>query len=137
MKRQSIPQMLWIGVLGCFIFGSNLASGLIEAFYGDADIWWTPQQMMLPLDETKNNFEIRVSGQSLAAMIDKGWLFAEDGQGNQYRVSPKDLGVRLNNWPARQASILKFSIIHAFFSGISLTLTGLGIWQVLQRWKNS
>jgi hypothetical protein len=135
MKNWSMPQALWIGVLGLFIFGSNLATNVLESFYGNTDIWWTPKQMKRPLEETKNHFEIFISGQPLTAIMGEGGLAAMDGQGNQYRVSPRDIGVRLNNWPARQASLLKFSIIHAFLSGISLTLTGLGIWQVLQRRK--
>ncbi|MDO9262523.1 MAG: hypothetical protein Q7U02_01055 [Desulfosalsimonadaceae bacterium] len=137
MKHWSMPQALWIGVLGLLLFGSNLAANVLEAFYGNADIWWTPKQMAMPLDETKNHFEIFISGQPLGGMIGKGVLTAVDGQGNSYRVAAGDVGVRLNNWPARQASLLKFSIIHAFISGLCAALTGLGVWQMLKQRKRN
>lgn len=137
MKPQPASPLFWIGLMGCFIFGTNLAINLIEAFYGNVNIWWTPKQMMRSLDETKNHFEIFISGQPLTAIIGKGDLAAIDRQGNQYRVVSKDVGVRLNNWPARQSSLLKFSIIHAFISGMCVALTGLGVWQMLQQRKQN
>lgn len=133
MKYRSMPQMLWIGVLGIFIFGSYLAANVLEVFYGNADIWWTPKTMMRNLDETKNDFQMFISGRPLAGLIEKGALSALDDQGNSYQVAAKDVGVRLNNWPSRQTSLLKFALVHAFLTGVSLSLTGVGIGQVFRR----
>jgi hypothetical protein len=129
MKKQ-LNLYLSIGILGIFIFGSYLAADVYEAFYGDKTIWWTHQEMMIPLDKARDHFEIWINGKLLQTRLDNGSLYAVGDDGERYRVVSKDIGVRLNNWNARQAEILKSALVHAFISGACLAFILAGIVQI-------
>lgn len=130
--RNQPNALLHTGILCLFIFGIFLVVDLYEAFYGNADIWWTPKDRMLNFGQTKNHFEIWVSGRPMASLMDQGRLLAVDGRGNQFRVAAGDVGVRLNNWPARQLTLLKCCVYYALFTGVGLALTALGVAQRLR-----
>ncbi len=134
MKKQ-LKLYLYTGILGIFIFGSFFIGDIYEAFYADTSIWWTPREMMLPLEKTRDHFEIWVNGTILQTRLENGSLYAVGDDGNQYRLVSKDIGVRLNNWSARQAEILKFALVRAFFSGACLALILAGIVQISQERK--
>jgi hypothetical protein len=119
MKKRLNP-LLFIGLIGFFVFGSNLAANLYEVFYGNQSIWWTPKKMMLTLDETKDYFELWITGKIFQSRIEDGSLFLLDNEGNQFRVVSKDVGVRINNWQSRQVALLKYAVINACITGACL-----------------
>jgi hypothetical protein len=135
MKKQ-LNLYLSIGILGCFVFGSFLIGDIYEAFYSNQSIWWTHQEMKLPLDKTKDCFEIWINGQLLQTRLEDGSLYAIGADGNQYRVVSKDIGVRVNNWNSRQAEILKFALVRALITGACLGFIFTGIVQFFQERKS-
>jgi hypothetical protein len=134
MKNTWKPFLL-IGMLGIFTCGSQFAAKYIQAIWGDQNIWWTPIQMALPLDETKNDFELFISGELLQKHIDQGTLSATDNSGKPYRVAAGDIKVRVNNWPQTKVSLLHWSVYLAFSLGICITFFGIGLaqWLALRR----
>ncbi len=129
MKKQ-LNLYLSTGILGFFVFGSMFIGDIYEAFYGNSSIWWTNQDMMLPLDKSKDRFELWINGQPLQTRLDNGSLFAVSADGNQYRLVSKDISVRLNNWHSRQAEILKSALVWAFITGASIAFILAGIGQL-------
>jgi len=132
MKKQ-LNAFISFGFIGLLIFGSYLISDFYEAFYGSKSIYWTPKKMMLSLDQTRDHFELWINDIMLQKRLDEGSLYALDEKGDQYRVVSKDIGIRLNNWQAHQSWLLKYAVISAFFSGISLALFLVGIIQIFQQ----
>jgi hypothetical protein len=131
MKKQ-LNLFLSIGILGLFIFGSYLISDVYEVFYGNKNIWWTPKQMILPLDQTRDRFEIWINDQLFQKRLEDGSLSAVGADGNQYRVVSKDIGVRFNNWDSRQVEILKFALVRALITGTCFGFLLAGIIQLFQ-----
>src|SRR5881397_3371195 len=62
-----------------------------------ADIWWTPQAMLVPLAESTDRVEIYARGRPLVALLQAGLVgLAEDGRTTP--LVPSDVGLRFNNW---------------------------------------
>jgi hypothetical protein len=137
MKNTWKPFLL-IGMIGIFTCGSQFAAKYIQAIWGNQNIWWTPMQMALSLDETKNDFAIFISGETLQKHIDRGSLSATDQSGKPYRVVPADIKVRINNWYQTKASLLHWSVYLALFLGSCITFFGIGLaqWIVHRRRTN-
>jgi hypothetical protein len=131
MKKQ-LNIYLSIGILGVFVFGSMFIGDIYEAFYGSASIWWTHQDMKLPLEKTKDQFEIWINGKLLQKRLEDRSLYVVDADGNQYPVVSKDVGVRINNWDSRQAEILKFALVRALITGICLGFLLAGIFEIFR-----
>lgn len=129
---------LLIGMIGIFTIGSQFATKYIQAIWGNEDIWWTPMQMALPLDETKNDFAIFVSGDPLQQHVSRGGLFACDKAWEPYRVASGDIKIRINNWYKTKASLLHWSVYFAFGLGICITFFGIGFsqWITQRRQEN-
>ena len=133
MTRQLNP-FLMIGMIGIFTCGSQFAVKYIQAVWGDQNIWWTPMQIALPLDQTKNDFAMFISGEPLQKHIDRGTLFAKDTAGKPYKVVTADIKVRINNWYKTKASLLHWSVYLALALGSCLTFFGIGLAQwIVQR----
>ena len=128
---------LLIGMIGIFTCGSQFAAKYIQAIWGNQDIWWTPMQMELPLDETKNDFAIFISGESLRKHIDRGSLSATDQLGKPYRVVPGDIKVRINNWYKIKASLLHWCVYLAMALGSCITFFGIGLVQWIGQRKRT
>ncbi|MDI6743306.1 MAG: hypothetical protein QMD11_11290, partial [Smithella sp.] len=63
--RQQINALIIIGIIGTAVFGSQVAVKYSESNWGNKDIWWTPVKMALPLNETKNEFELYIKDELL------------------------------------------------------------------------
>lgn len=136
--RMKFNAFLLIGMIGIFTCGSQFAAKYIQAIWGNQDIWWTPIQMSLPLDETNNDFAISISGESLQNHVDRGSLSATDQSGQPYRVVSGDIKVRINNWYKTKASLLHWSVYLALALGSCVTFFGIGLAQWLgQRRRTS
>lgn len=137
MNIKSISPLLFVGLFGFFTIGSSFFVDIYGAFYGNKDIYWTYQSMKLPLEETKNDFEVYVSGKLLQKHLTENTIFAIDNNGMQYPVAPKDVSVRLNNWNKVKSRILTKAILTGFTLGIALTLLITGTIQTFsQKNKN-
>ncbi len=86
------------GLIGTLVSGSQLAAAYWQVFQGRQDIWWTPMQLALSLSDIGGHFELHISGERLQRHLERGSLSARDRNGMEYRVAPKDIKVRLNNW---------------------------------------
>lgn len=128
MKRE-INALLLIGIIGTAVAGSQFAVNYGRATWGDKDIWWTPASLALPLEDTKHQFRIFLSGEPLQNHLEEGSLSATDSSGQSYRVVAEDLRVRLNNWNKVKASHLHSAVLSAFMLGVSLTCLFLGVLQ--------
>ncbi|MCK4359330.1 MAG: hypothetical protein KAW92_11425 [Candidatus Cloacimonetes bacterium] len=134
-KRPRINPLVFMGLIGMFTIGTNFAGQLYRAFGGNQDIWWTPRTMQLPIENSKNNFELFISGKSLQKHLADESLFALDNNGEQYRVVSKDLTIRLNNWNKVKSSILTNAIISGVAFGIVITVLVIGLIQVFGQKK--
>ncbi len=127
--RMKFNTFLLIGMIGIFTCGSQFAVTYIQAIWGNQAIWWTPMQMALPLDETKNSFAIFISGEPLQKHIDQGTLSATNPSGKSYRVASGDVNVRINNWYKTKASLLHWAVYLALALGSCITFFGIGLAQ--------
>jgi hypothetical protein len=135
MMTRRINALLWIGIIGTLVIGTNFITDVYRAFRGDHGIWWTPQAMRLPIEETKDNFELYIGGEPLRNYLSNGTLFSVDKNGTQYPVVSKDITVRLNNWDKVRASVLTHSTMSGFAFGVAVTLFVIGLIQVFQHRK--
>ena len=133
--RRSVKPLVLLGLLGTLIFGSSFATQYGRALWGNRDIWWTPRSMALPLDQTRDVFELYVSGTSLGDHLVRRSLSAVEGSGRSYAVVAEDIRVRLNNWQTVRGSLLHSAVPAAFLLGASVTCLGLGVagWLVGRR----
>ncbi len=125
-------QLLWIGLTATFIFGSSFLADILEAFSGDDTIWWTHQEMKLPLEQTKNHFELYINGKLLQQHLSDKTLITADSSGRNSLVTPKDIAARLNNRDAVKSSILSRAIVSGFASGVAVTVLITGLMQALR-----
>jgi len=105
--------------------------------WGKGDMWWTPRSMALPLSETRNNFELLVSGDLLQDHLARGSLSAIDSQGERYRLASEDVEVRLNNWQKVKSSMLHSAVLSAFMLGFSLLSLIVGVRQFVSNGKTT
>lgn len=132
MKR-TMNALLFIGVIGTAVSGFQFALTYGKAMWGNRDIWWNPHAMALSLDETRQDFQLLLSGDILQDHIARGSLSAVDSTGQPYRVVSDDIKVRLNNWHKVRASFLHSAVLLAFLLGVSLTCLVMGVVQSLTR----
>ena len=137
MIKKQINTLLWIGLIGTLIVGTSFITDVYRAFWGDRSIWWTHQAMRLPLEETRDNFDIYIGGETLRKHLSDRTLFSVDKNGKQYPIVSKDITVRLNNWDKTKASILTNTTISGFAFGVAITLLMMGLIQVFQYRKKS
>ena len=62
-----------------------------------SDIWWTPKEMLVPLNGGTDQVEIYVRGKPLATVLQAGELRIAD-EGGSTPLTAEDFGLRLNNW---------------------------------------
>ncbi|MCF8083452.1 MAG: hypothetical protein K9M96_10170 [Deltaproteobacteria bacterium] len=136
MKNMKLNPLLLIGAIGFFTIGSQFAAQIGRAYWGNQDIWWTPRNMQLPIQDTQNHFRLFISGKRLQGHLDDGTLFAVDSRGDQYRVVSKDITVRLNNWCQVKTSILGHALMLGVPFGIVLTLLTVGLFQTFGKKRN-
>lgn len=127
---KQINSLLVTGLIGAVIFGAGFVSTIYRSFWGEEDIWWTPMEMALSIEETSNSFEMYIAGELLQKRLSEGTLLGIDKDGIKYPVVSKDISIRLNNWNKVRASILVNSILTAFLLGISVTMLVTGLVQV-------
>jgi len=132
MKRD-INALLLIGIIGAAVLGPQFAVQYGRATWGDKDIWWTPASLALPLQETKQEFRVFLSGEPLQGHLERGSLSATDPNGRSYQVVSEDIRVRLNNWNKVRASHLHSAVLSAFMLGVSVTFLLLGVLQFATR----
>ncbi|HUU41224.1 MAG TPA: hypothetical protein VMW42_09795 [Desulfatiglandales bacterium] len=125
--RKKLNPLVLVGIIGAIVFGTHPITQLGRANWGNRNIWWTPKAMALSLNETKNNFELFIGDELLQTRLEQGSLFATDSTGKEYRLAPKDIRVRLNNWMQVKASFLVSAVFSAFFFGVSAACLILGL----------
>jgi len=128
MKKQ-INALIVIGIIGTAIFGANFAAKYAQANWGNKDIWWTPMSMALPLNETKQEFELYIKDALLQRHLNAGTLSVVDKTGKISMLASDDIKIRLNNWNKIKSSMLNSAAISAFSLGISLALLIFGVVQ--------
>jgi len=137
MINNQINTILWIGLIGTLLIGTGFITDVYRVFWGDQNIWWTNQTMRLPIDETRDNFELYLGGEPLAKHLSKGTLYSIDKSGKPSPIVFKDITVRLNNWNKVRASILTHTIISGFAFGVASTLLIIGLIQFFQHGKKT
>jgi hypothetical protein len=130
VEKRRINVYLFIGLIGVVTSGSTLFTHLYQAFWGNEDIWWTPAQLRLTVEETGDRFQMSIGGKALRKHLKDGTLFAVDPDGVHYRVVSKDVGVRVNNWDRVRGTLLSGALTTSFVFGVSLTfmIVGLADW---------
>lgn len=126
-----INAWLIFGIIGVSLFGSQFGIYYYRAVWGDAEIWWTPKAMALPLRDTRNEFELFFKDELLQEHLKRGALSATDQNGQPMPVVADDIAVRLNNWHKTRASFLHTAVYLALFLGAALMSLVFGIAQML------
>lgn len=132
MKKFQWNVFVLIGLLGICTGGSLFAVHLFRAFAGDRNIWWTNQNMLLTLDESKDVFDLQHNGKSLQQLLLDGHLLIQEPGKAARALSVSDLRVRVNNWHQVQANILAISLFPCASFCIGLTLFVVGVVQGFQ-----
>lgn len=135
MLNKRINTILWIGLAGMMIIGTAFFADVYRAFWGDHTMWWTHQSMQLPLEKTKDNFELYIRGKLLQRHLSEKTLFSVDSEGKQYPVVSEVITVRLNNWDKVKSSILTNTTISGFGFGVCITLLLVGLVQYFHHGK--
>lgn len=135
MVNNRINTFFWIGLIGTLLIGTSFITDVYRVFWGDQNIWWTHQAMRLPIDETRDNFELYLGGEPLSKHLSDGTLFSVDKNGKLYPIVFKDITVRLNNWNKVRASILTYTTMSGFAFGVASTLLMIGLIQFFQHGK--
>jgi hypothetical protein len=118
---------LLIGIIGVSLFGSYFGIYYGRAVGGSTDIWWTPKALALPLNDTRNEFEIFLKDELLQDHLERGSLLTTDLNGQSSRVVSNDIVVRLNNWHKTRASLLHSAVFTALLLGVSLMSLVVGV----------
>jgi hypothetical protein len=123
MNLQPKPRngSLIAGIILFFVFGGQLLTMFIER----DDIWWTPEAMLVSLNDSTDQVDVFVKNERLVDLLDGHKLWIEAGD-DLVAVTKEDIGFRLNNWDRLRASkITSFSICSALFlAGIMLFIYG-------------
>jgi len=135
MLNKRINPILWIGLTGTLIIGTAFFADVYQAFWGDYTMWWTHQSRRLPLEKTKDNFELYIHGKLLQRHLSEKTLFSVDNEGKQYPVVSEDITVRLNNWDKVKSSILTNMTMSGFGFGACITLLLVGLVQSFHHGK--
>lgn len=125
------------GIIGVSVVGAHFGIQYGRAVWGNNDMWWTPKSMALPLSQTRNNFEVFVSGDLLQNHLDRKSLSATNPQGERYDLSPDDIEVRLNNWQKVKSSMLHTAVWAAFMLGVSVMSFVVGVKQFISENKTT
>ncbi len=126
-----INAWLIFGIIGISLFGSQFGIYYYRAVWGNAEIWWTPKTMALPINDTKNDFELFLNDELLQDHLKRGSLSATDRNGQPMPVVSDDIVVRLNNWHKTKVSFLHTAVYMALLLGASLMSQVIGIVQML------
>lgn len=125
--KGKLNALLTFGLTGTIIFGSFFAGEYLEATRGNNDMWWTPMNMALSLDQSRTEFELYIQKDMLQKQIEKGTLLVANEKGKPAKVTAGDVKVCLNNWHKVKAEKLNYCVITAFFLGASLALLVVGL----------
>lgn len=105
-----------------FLFGA--AAPLYRELSQRSDIWWTPQAMLVPLDQSSDRVVIYVRGKPLAALLESGQVRITEAGGSA-ALTPTDVGLRFNNWDRVRAGRIPMLLIYAAGCGVAALLLGL------------
>ncbi len=133
MNLKSMSPLLFIGLIGLFTIGSQFAVDIYSSFFDNRGIYWTHSASPLTLGETRNDFQVSISGKSLQEHLDDRSLIALDPNGTSYPVVSKDASVRRNNWDRIQSRRLTKAVFTSGAFGADLTLLIIGLIQTLAR----
>ena len=109
----------WL-ILGCIMVSLGLAQ-LGRTVFERSDIWWTPMNHALSLDDARDRVLIFVQGRRLEERLESGDLFLHTEAGT-VAVTPSDVVLRFNNWDKIRASRLPIVAIYAAMSAVGLAL---------------
>ena len=133
MNMRSVNPLVFVGLLGLLTVGSQLFVQVYIAFYGPRDHHWTHMEMRLPLEETRERFQVFIAGERLERRLARGTLYARDGDGEVFRVVAADVTARVNHWPEKKARTLAIALLPAAMTGAALALLATGLVQTLRR----
>jgi hypothetical protein len=85
------------------------------------DIWWTPPNLMVSLDQGNDRVQIYARGEPLPALLAAGQIRLIDGQ-TSLVLAPGDLGLRFNNRDRLRAERLPIMLVYAAGCGVALVL---------------
>ncbi|MBK1722911.1 hypothetical protein [Thiocystis violacea] len=129
MMTRKINAVLLVGLIGTPIAGSLFGIDYGRAIWGDDQIWWTPKESALSIDQTRASFRIYLEDEPLDDHLARSSLTALGQDGMAYFVTPDLIKVRLNNWDRTKASLLHTAVYSAFALGASLACLVLGLIQ--------
>ena len=114
----------WL-VIGVIMVSLGLAQ-LGRMVFERTDIWWTPMNHALSLDDARERVLTYVQGQEFEERLERGELFLRTEAGTA-SVSPSDVVLRFNNWDKIRASRLPTVAVAAAMTAVGLALI-VGWW---------
>jgi len=133
MNLKSMSPLLFVGLIGLFTIGSHFAVDIYRSFFDNRGIYWTHSSTPLTLGETRNDFQVSISGKPLQKHLDDRSLIALEPNGTSYSVVPEDVSVRLNHWDSIQSKRLTKAVFTSGAFGANLALLIIGLIQTLAR----
>lgn len=135
MTRKQINPLLLAGIIGTLVIGLHFFTSLYQAVSGDRNIWWTHQNMRLPLDKTQDHFELYIGGKLLQKHLAEKTIFLAGKDSTYTPVAPQDVAVRLNGRDKVRIIHLTNTTISGFGMGIAIALLAVGLVQQYQAGK--
>ncbi len=109
---------------GIFLLLSGLH--LLRFFAQPSDIWWTPQELSVPLAEASDRVEVYVREMPLLEQVRTGRVLLATDVGPTPVVA-SDVRMRFNNWDRVRAQNLPGLLVAAVCAGASGVLLILGV----------
>ena len=126
-KRRSPDLLLLIGTIACFGIGAQYLPALYRAVWTDPDIWWTGRSVKLPIEETRDSFELYIAGKPLQRHLSERTLLLRSREGEPVPVVPGQVRARLNNYDRVKSERLARTLWLGPAFGAALTLFLLGL----------
>ena|SRR2546422_940971 len=127
MKQTNVARVYLLVFGGIFFLISCV--NLMRFYRVRDDIWWTPVNAPLSLEQSRDRVEVYVRGVPLQNALRSGRLQLT-GDSGPASITPSDIGIRLNNRDrvkAGRVPLLVASAAGAGFTGLVLLLGLLGL----------
>lgn len=83
---------IWTGIIAIIVF----SVGFLETAFHKSDIWWTNQDMKIPLEQSGKQVEVYIRDVKIDDIIKEGRLFVKSGL-EMITVKKEDVKFRFNN----------------------------------------
>lgn len=105
---------------------------LLGLWTEDPRKWWTPAEMAVPLDESRQRVEVLVAGQPLQRRLQAGALLLATPGAEARPLTANDIAFRFDNWDRVRAEGNTRGMLLVAILSWGASLVAFGIWRGLR-----